>query len=87
MPFHDLRHSVATMLTEMKVDIVTISKILGHASAATTMHIYGHTPTMKQKAAEKLHAAIGGASPGIMAATGELTGKPNGSHFDNSAGH
>ena len=82
MPFHDLRHSVATMLYAMDVDIVTISKILGHASPATTVRIYGHaTLEMKQRAIAKLQGAIGGTSNGIMAATERQPAEPNGSQM------
>lgn len=40
--FHDLRHTHATMLLLMKVDMKTVSSRLGHASIAITMDTYAH---------------------------------------------
>lgn len=39
---HDLRHSHASMLIDMGIDILEISRRLGHESAKTTMDTYGH---------------------------------------------
>ena len=39
---HMLRHNQATVLVNQNVDIVTISKRLGHASPTTTQKIYAH---------------------------------------------
>lgn len=41
--FHTLRHTYATRLMELGVDIKTISVLLGHASVKTTMDIYVHS--------------------------------------------
>ena len=41
--FHTLRHTFATRLMELGVDIKTISTLLGHASVKTTMDIYVHS--------------------------------------------
>ena len=38
--FHALRHSFATPCMELNVDVATISKLLGHASAKLTLDIY-----------------------------------------------
>ena len=39
---HDLRHSHAALLIEMDVNILAISKRLGHKDIKTTLNIYGH---------------------------------------------
>jgi len=40
--FHGLRHSHASQLIDRGVDIVTISKRLGHAKPDITLRIYAH---------------------------------------------
>ena len=42
IPLHGLRHSCATLLNHLKVNIVDIFDILGHAQTSTTMNIYAH---------------------------------------------
>ena len=41
-PFHSLRHTHASMLIRAGVDILTISRRLGHSKAAITLDTYGH---------------------------------------------
>ncbi len=43
IPLHGLRHSYATMLNHLDVNIIDISKSLGHAKCSTTMNIYAHS--------------------------------------------
>ena len=40
--FHSLRHSHASALIAAGIDPITVSRRLGHASAAFTLHCYGH---------------------------------------------
>ena len=59
--FHDLRHSYAALNLHEGVDLVTVSRALGHSSIRVTADVYGHvTPAMQQSAADKLDQAIGG---------------------------
>lgn len=54
--FHTLRHSFATRLLELGVDIQTISALLGHQSAKTTLDFYGHSLSERQLYAASLIA-------------------------------
>jgi integrase len=40
--FHGLRHTHASQLIDAGVDIVTISKRLGHAKPDITLRVYAH---------------------------------------------
>ncbi len=52
--FHDLRHSCASILLSLGVDLYTISHILGHSNIQTTQR-YAHLQTTAQRTAlEKL---------------------------------
>lgn len=53
--FHTLRHTFATRCIESKMDIKTLSEILGHASVEITLTIYVHTSTeLKQSSLQNL---------------------------------
>jgi len=52
--FHDLRHTAATRMIEAGVDLVTVSKILGHSSIQMTMRYAHPTPENMRRAVEKL---------------------------------
>ena len=59
--FHDLRHTFATRSLENGMDVKTLSSIIGHVSAATTLDIYSHmTDTMQMQAAINIDRKIGG---------------------------
>lgn len=49
IPLHGLRHSCATLLNYLDVNIVDISNILGHAQTSTTMNIYAHSFEKQKK--------------------------------------
>lgn len=40
--FHGLRHTFATTLIENKIDVKTVSTILGHSDVGTTLNLYVH---------------------------------------------
>ena len=54
--FHTLRHTFATRLLELGVDIKTVSALLGHSSARTTLDFYVHSLSEQQRAAVALLA-------------------------------
>ncbi len=55
MRFHDLRHTMATMLLEADVHPKKVQERLGHSSIAITMDTYSHVlPSMHQDVARKL---------------------------------
>jgi len=59
IPLHGLRHSCATLLNYLDINIIDISKILGHAKSSTTMDIYAHSFEKQNKeAANKLNDFI-----------------------------
>jgi integrase len=56
--FHDLRHSCASIMLGLGVDLYTISKVLGHSNVATTQR-YAHLQVDAQRAAlEKLGGLV-----------------------------
>jgi integrase len=52
--FHDLRHTAATMMVEGGIDLVTVSRILGHSSIQMTMRYAHPTPENMRLAVQKL---------------------------------
>jgi len=58
--FHALRHTHASVLINAGVDILTISRRLGHSKASVTLDVYGHL--------------IGGADEAAANAVGSLLG-------------
>jgi Phage integrase family len=57
--FHSLRHTHASHLIAAGVDILTISRRLGHSSSTVTLNIYRHLmPHTDDKAALAIEAAL-----------------------------
>ena len=55
--FHSLRHTFATRCMEQGMDVVTLSRLLGHANPSITLDKYGHALSDHQKASvEKLNS-------------------------------
>lgn len=55
--FHDLRHTVATLLLEKNTHPLIVSSLLGHSGVNLTLNLYSHVlPTMQKEAAENLDA-------------------------------
>lgn len=62
--FHDLRHLFVTTALESGMDVKTLSTVIGHVSAKTTLNIYTHvTDAMRQTAAAKIDRGIGKCAP------------------------
>jgi integrase len=60
MHFHDLRHSVVTLLLSIGVDPRSIQEFVGHEDITTTLGIYSHMlPSMQQGIIEKLDDLFG----------------------------
>lgn len=59
--FHDIRHSVATVLLESGLPVKVVQEILGHTSPTTTLSVYAHvTERMRDMAAEEVGKAFSG---------------------------
>ncbi len=52
--FHDLRHTAATRMVEAGVDLVTVSRMLGHSTIQMTMRYAHPTPENMRLAVSKL---------------------------------
>jgi len=56
--FHDLRHTAATRMTEVGIDLAVVQEILGHSDIKTTMRYAHPVPERKLKAIEALNDYI-----------------------------
>ena len=61
---HTLRHTHASQLIAAGIDILTISRRLGHHSAALTLTVYGHLLIAKDRAADITQAMFAAAGIG-----------------------
>src|SRR5215469_11834621 len=60
MPFHDLRHSAATILISMGINPKVIQELLGHSDISITLGLYGHLfPSMQQDVVDKWQDVFG----------------------------
>ena len=51
--FHTLRHTAASQMIKFGVDVLTVSRRLGHSKASFTLDVYGHLLTGQQDAAAR----------------------------------
>ncbi|HEY8335293.1 MAG TPA: tyrosine-type recombinase/integrase [Tardiphaga sp.] len=58
---HSLRHTHASTLIASGLDVLTISRRLGHGSPAITLKVYGHLFKTDDRAAQIMEAAFAGA--------------------------
>ena len=55
MRFHDLRHSAATLLLSMGVNVKVVQELLGHSNVSMTLNVYSHAlPSMQTEAMNKM---------------------------------
>jgi integrase len=59
--FHSLRHSHASSLISAGIDVLSISRRLGHGSPAITLGVYGHLFKPDDRAAAAIDELLGGA--------------------------
>jgi integrase len=65
---HSLRHTHASMLIASGMDILTISRRLGHSSPTITLGVYGHLiHGTDDRAAQIMEAAFGNGSNSVAA--------------------
>ena len=58
--FHDLRHTVATLLLAQGTHPKIVAEMLGHSQIAVTLNLYSHVaPTMQRQAADAMDAILG----------------------------
>jgi integrase len=58
--FHEARHASASLWLAAGVDLVEVSRILGHASLSITADVYGHrVPGAEARAARTLDRYLG----------------------------
>lgn len=58
--FHDLRHTFATRLVQMGIDIYKVQKLLGHRDIKTTQRYAHHYPESLRDSGESLDSGSSG---------------------------
>jgi len=58
--FHCLRHTCASILIADGLDVLSLSRRLGHGSAAITLGVYGHLFKPDDRAAAIMEKALKG---------------------------
>ncbi len=54
-PYHDLRHTAATLLLTTGEHPKVVQELLGHSNISITLDVYSHViPAMHQAAADKM---------------------------------
>jgi integrase len=61
---HSLRHTHASTLIAAGLDVLTVSRRLGHGSPAITLNVYGHLFKPDERAAAIMEKALSGANSG-----------------------
>lgn len=56
--FHSLRHSVASILLESGMELMDVSRMLGHSTITTTIDIYGHWSDAKKHEAANIMSSV-----------------------------
>ncbi|BCL80932.1 hypothetical protein ccbrp13_33970 [Ktedonobacteria bacterium brp13] len=57
MSFHDLRHTIATLLLFMGTHPKMVQELLGHSTIMVALEIYSHIlPPLQEDTMHKLHA-------------------------------
>lgn len=70
MRFHDLRHSVATILLSGGAQPLAVRDLLGHATVKTTLDVYAHVLVgMRRGLAGRMDTALGGRGVASKAAS------------------
>jgi integrase len=62
--FHNLRHTMASLLLSAGIDLKTISQTMGHSQISLTMNTYTHVlPALKENAAASMNAILTSTGP------------------------